>query len=182
VPDRPGIFRRSVATPSQLTFGPLAFSIGGWTPDGKKLLVNGYEQRGQLVRYDSSSKQFVPFLGDLAAYDVAFSPDHNSIVYVSLVDETLWVSRADGSEKIQLTYPPDHTALPRWSPDGKQIVYMRSQLGKPWKISLMSAQGGTAEELLPGNTTEGDPPGLRMGGESYFRTAYPARDKNPISE
>jgi len=72
---------------------------------------------------------------------------------------TLWMSRADGSEKVQLTYPPDRVALPRWSPDGKQIVYLSlsQQLGKPWKAFLISTQGGTPEELLPDDTTEGDP-------------------------
>jgi hypothetical protein len=54
------------------------------TPDGKKLLVGGYQSRGELVRYDPSSKQFVPFLGGIAAYDVAFSRDGKSIAYINL--------------------------------------------------------------------------------------------------
>jgi eukaryotic-like serine/threonine-protein kinase len=135
VPDRSGISRRSASTPSQLTFGPLAYSIGGWTPDGKKRLVNAYERRAELVRYDPSSKQFVPFLGGMAAYSVVFSLDRRNIAYVSLIDETLWVSRADGSERIQLTYPPERAGLPRLSPDGKQIVYVSATLGKSWKAS-----------------------------------------------
>jgi eukaryotic-like serine/threonine-protein kinase len=88
---------------------------------------------------------------------VTFSRDGKNIVYVSVQDETLWTSQSDGSQKIQLTYPPDHAALPRWSPDGKQIVYMGSALGKPWKAYVISAQGGIPEELMPGKTTEGDP-------------------------
>ncbi len=155
--DSSGLFRKATTTPVQLTFGPLAFDLAGIVPDGKKLIVGGYDQRGELVHYDPTSKQFVPFLGGLAAFDVAFSRDGKSIAYVSLLDSTLWTSQADGSQKIQMTYPPDHAALPRWSPDGKQITYMGSQLGRPWKAYVISAQGGTPEELLPGNTTEGDP-------------------------
>ena len=173
VPDRSGIFRRSASTPSQLTFGPLAYSIGGWTPDGKKLLVGAYERRGELVRYDASSKQFVPFLGGIAAYAVAFSPDRKNIAYVSLLDETLWVSQANGSEKLQLTYPPDRAGLPRWSPDGKQIVYLSTRLGKPWKAFLISAQGGTPEELVPGNPTEGDPNWSADGNRIVFSSGFP---------
>jgi len=173
VPDRAGIFRRSASTPSQLTFGPLAYSIGGWTPDGKKLLVTAYERRGELVHYDRASKQFVPFLGGLPAYAVAFSPDRGSIAYVSLVDESLWVSRADGSEKIQLTFPPDRAALPRWSPDGKQITYLSTRLGRPWKAFLILAQGGTPEELVPGNPTEGDPSWSPDGNRIVFSSGIP---------
>ena len=182
LPDRAGFFRRSSSNPSQLTFGPLAYSFGGWTPDGKKLLVDAYESRGELVRYDSASKQFLPYLGGLAAYDVAFSHDGNRIVYVSLADNTLWVSRTDGSDKIQLTFLPQHAALPRWSPDGKQIAFLGSQFGKPWKIFLISAQGGAPEELLPADDkAEGDPGWSADGTRIVFSAGLPnAGEKSDI--
>ena len=104
--DHAGMFRRAAPTPTQLTFGPLAFYIGAITPDGKKLLVAGRQSRGELVRYDSTSKQFVPFLGGMNAYAVSFSRDGKRIAYVDATEETLWISRRDGSEKVQLTYAP----------------------------------------------------------------------------
>ena len=181
IPDRSGVFGRSASTPSQLTFGPLAYSIGSWTPDGRKLLVSAFERRGELVHYDPSSKQFVQFLGGLAAYAVAFSRDRKYIAYVSLVDDTLWVSRVDGSGRIQLTYPPDRVALPRWSPDGKQIAYMGVRPGKPWKAFLIPAQGGTSEELVPGSPTEGDPNWSADGNRIAFSSGIPsAGEKSDI--
>jgi len=173
LPDSPSLLRKSATTPVQLTFGPLEFGLAGITPDGKKLIVGGYDQRAELVHYDRTAKQFVPFLGGLAVYDVAFSHDGKSIAYVSVLDSTLWTSQADGSQKIQLTYPPDHAALPRWSLDGKQIAYMGSQLGKPWKAYVISAQGGTPDELAPGNTTEVDPAFSPDGTRIVFSAGEP---------
>jgi Tol biopolymer transport system component len=172
--DSPSFFRKSSTIPEQLTFGPLAFALVGIASDRDKVMAGGLDQRGELVHYDPSSKQFVPFLGGLSGFDVAFSRDGKSIAYVSLLDSTLWTSGADGSGKIQLTYPPNHAALPRWSPDGTQIVYMGSQLGKPWKAYEISAQGGSPEELLPGNTTEGDPSFSPNGTRIVFSTGEPS--------
>ena len=159
--------------PSQLTFGPLAFYIASLTPDGKKLLVNGFQSRGELVRYDPASKQFVPFLGGIDAYAVSFSRDGKYVAYVSGVDGTLWTSRADGSEKTQLTYPPDQAGLPRWSPDGKQIVYISHQLGKPWKMFLISPKGGTPEEVLSEDRVEGDPTWSPDGTRLAYSSGFP---------
>jgi len=155
--DSTSLFHRSSVKPTQLTFGPLSFFMGSITPDGKRLLVGGFESRGELVKFDPTLKQIIPYLGGISATQVAFSKDGKWMAYVSLVDYTLWVSRTDGSGKLQLTYPPDSAALPRWSPDGTKIAFMSAQIGKPWKIFLVSAQGGTPEELLPQDAAEGDP-------------------------
>jgi Tol biopolymer transport system component len=168
--DSVSLLHKSFTTPIQLTFGPLAFNLVG-IANGNKLLVGGYDQRGELVHYDPASKQFVPFLGGLPAFDVVFWHDGKSIAYISLTDNTLWTSQADGSQKIQLTYPPGHAALPRWSSDGKQLVYMGSQLGQPWKAYQISSQGGTPEPLLPGSTTESDPAFSPDGTRIVFATA-----------
>src|SRR5438128_6372285 len=47
--------------------------------------------------------------------------------------------------------------LPRWSPDGKRIVLCTTQPGKPWNLSLVSAQGGAVQELLSENRSLVDP-------------------------
>jgi Tol biopolymer transport system component len=124
--------------------------------EGKKLFVQGMLQRGELVRYDSVAKQFVPFLRGISATDVAFSRDGKWVTYTTVPDATLWRSRVDDSERLQLTYPPLTATLPRWSPDGSQIAYVAAPPGKPWKIFLVSAQGGSSEELLPENSPEVD--------------------------
>jgi eukaryotic-like serine/threonine-protein kinase len=150
------IFRKVPRAPVQLTTGPILYYSP--TPDlkGHKLFVEGAQPRGELTRYDPASKQFVPFFGGISATDVAFSRDGKWVAYVSAPDYTLWRSRTDGSDRLQLTYPPSLAALPKWSPDGTHIAYSTSEIGKPWKIFLLSAQGGTAEELLTESVGEID--------------------------
>jgi Tol biopolymer transport system component len=157
IPERNGLFRDSARAPVQLTTGPLAYTDVEPDRDGHKLFVEGTQPRGELVRYDSGSRLFVPFLGGISASDVDFSRDGQWVTYVTFPDDLLWRSRADGSERLQLSYPPQHAGLPHWSPDGKQIAFVARESGKPWKIFLVSAQGGSTQELLAENFTEVDP-------------------------
>jgi Tol biopolymer transport system component/predicted Ser/Thr protein kinase len=156
VADSTGIFRKASATPTQLTTGPILYSTVLPDINGHRLFVQGYQRRGELVRYDAAAKQFVPFLGGIAASEAAFTRDGEWVAYTTVPDYTLWRSRMDGSERLQLTYPPSAASLPSWSPDGTQIAYISAQYGKPWKIFLVSAQGGSPEELLPENVGEID--------------------------
>src|SRR5205807_1984644 len=105
-------------TPTQLTTGPVLYSTVLPDLGGSKLFVQGVQPRGELVRYDATSKQFVPFLAGIPATDVAFSRDGKWASYVAVPGSTQWRSRIDGSERLQLTYPPAAASLPVWSPDG----------------------------------------------------------------
>ncbi|SPF45280.1 putative Serine/threonine protein kinase [Candidatus Sulfotelmatobacter kueseliae] len=143
-----GLFHRHSSAPFQLTTGPLSFTSLVPSADGKKLFVSAMQGRGELVRYDPKSSQFVPFLAGISAGELDFSRDGKWVTYVSYPDHTLWRSRVDGSDRLQLTYPPVLTGLPHWSPDATQIAYVDIQPGRPWKTFLISAQGGVPQEML----------------------------------
>ena len=130
-------------------FSPLS------SKDGKKLFVVGALSRGELARYDTKSAAFVPFLSGISADSVSFSRDGKWVTYVSFPEGTLWRSKSDGSQRIQLTYPPLSVRLPSWSPDGRQIVFYGFPSGpeKP-KLYTVSADGGTPRELIPDTSPE----------------------------
>ena len=91
--------------------------------DGKKLFAIGSQRRGELARFNQKTQQFEPYLSGISADGVDFSRDGQWVTYVSYPEGSLWRSKADGSERLQLTFPPMQVILPRWSPDQKQIVF-----------------------------------------------------------
>jgi WD40 repeat protein len=95
----------------------------------------GTKRRGELVSYDTRSKQFVPILSGISAFDVTFSADGQWASYASYPEGTLWRSRADGTERLQLTYPPTEVFLPFISPDGKRVAFSTVQ-GEVYVINI----------------------------------------------
>jgi len=150
----PSFWHRGSREPLQLTTGPLLYSSMVPSKDGKKLFVVGVQPRAELVRYDTKSSQMVSFLGGISAGDVDFSRDGKFVAYVSYPDGALWRSKLDGSERLQLTFPPMQAALAHWSPDGSQIAFSGTLPGKPWTVYLIPSSGGRPQSIsdAPGAT------------------------------
>jgi serine/threonine protein kinase len=167
------LFRKTALEPIRLTFGPIQFIYPVVSPDEKKIFTMGLQQRGELVRYDSISRQLVPLLGGISASHVSFSRDGKWVTYVTIPDGHLWRSLVDGTEKLQLTFGVGLAAVPRWSPDGKSIVYVFSKPdGQPAKSYLISADGGSPRLLVPNIRSSGDPNWSPDGSQIVFGTGY----------
>lgn len=140
--------RRSV--PVQLTRGPKSF--GGpiaFSADGRTLFVEGWEQHMELMRFDPAKHLTAPYLSRLSATEASFSRDGQWVTYVTLPDSSLWRSRTDGSDRLQLTSPPGGADIPRWSPDGRRIALDWTVPGKQTKLAVISRDGGTPEQVIP---------------------------------
>ncbi len=148
--EKGSLFGKANAQPVQLTSGPMTFFSPLPSKDGKKLFVVGGLARGELARYDAKSAAFVPFLSGISADSVSFSKDGQWVAYVSYPEGALWISKLDGSQRLQLSYPPlSNVVLPRWSPDGKQIVFYDFSPGQKQKLYTVSTDGGTPREMIP---------------------------------
>jgi Tol biopolymer transport system component len=144
--ERGGLFRHSSDQPVQLTSGPMVWGRPVPSRDGKEIFASGGSSRGELARFNPKNGKFEPFLSQISATDVEFSPDGNDLVYVTYPEGILWRQKPDGSQRIQLTYPPMHPLLPRWSPDGTQIMFTDTH---DCGLHLVPSQGGSAQLLLP---------------------------------
>ena len=137
-------FFRHVHQPIQLTNGPLSYAFPAQSRDGKQIFALGLKERGELVRFDVRAKQFLPFLSGISAFNPTFSKDGNWVAYTSYPDHTLWRSRSDGSERLQLTYPPMQVYEAFVSPDGKRVAYGNDKGG----IYVISMDGGPPEKVV----------------------------------
>ena len=144
-------FLQSEPKPTALTSSPMSLSFPLPSKDGKKLFMIGQTFRGELMHYDSKAGQFSSFLGGISAEYVAFSKDGQWVSYVSYREGTLWRSKLDGSQRLQLTYPPMYPLLPRWSPDGSRIIFFEfaRSADKPARIYEVSVDGGSPRQLMP---------------------------------
>jgi dipeptidyl aminopeptidase/acylaminoacyl peptidase len=83
-------------------------------------------------------------------------------------------SRLDGSERLQITYSPFIPSMPRWSPDGKQIVFPGIENGKVQKIYIVSANGGTPQEFVPEESGFDDDASWSADGNSLADRTAPS--------
>jgi Tol biopolymer transport system component len=174
--EKGGLFRKASREPIQLTAGPIHTSLPVPSTDGKKLFVLGTQTRQQLLRYDAKSRNFAPYLGGISATEVDFSRDGQWVAYLAYPEGSLWRSKADGSQRVQLTSPPMRPRLPRWSPDGKRIVFYAQTTGRPYKIYIVPMDGGTPQQLMPGERHEHDPGWSPDGNRLVFGRYPPIED------
>ncbi len=136
-----------MSPPVQLTAGQLDSMVPLPSLVGRKLYVVGQKLRGEMTRYDLKLGQWVKYLSGVSAEFSAFSRDRQWVAYTGFPEGSLWRSRIDGSERLQLTSPPMQAMLPAWSPDGKRVAFQALKPGQPWKIYVVSADGGAPEPV-----------------------------------
>ncbi len=135
-------------------------------------------------------------IDDLFAFkrvsDPQISPDGKTVVYVvgevdmaaNKIPASLWLAAADGKgEPKRLTNAAGKKdGHPRWSPDGKRILFEsnRSGEGQLWVIDL---DGGEAHQLTTLSTGASDAVWSRDGKQiAFVSDVYPEYSEKPFKE
>ena len=142
LPFHVGLFR-NLKKPIRLTTGPLSFSDGAIpSRDGKQIFAVASKPHGELLRYDLKLHKFLPLLSGISATDATFSDDGKWVAYLSYPDHSVWRSRDDGTDRMQLTFPPLEAHVPFISPDGARVLYTTDS-----GTFLIDINGGPAQKI-----------------------------------
>ena len=157
LPERSRVLGGASANPVQLTNGPLSYYQPLPNINNGTIYAAGVKLRGELVWYDASRGEFVPFLGGISATDAMLSRDGRWITYLSYPDALLWRSSSDGSDRMQLSSRPVH--YPHISPDGGKIAFGATAPQRA--VYIVSTQDGTLKKIvenarLPSWSPDGD--------------------------
>lgn len=139
--------------------------MGTWSPDGHRLLFSSFDRRMYMVNDDGTGIRLVT--GDsLDEQFPVLSPDGKRIVFMTQRNSTagvtlmeLYVIDADGSRLARLTTTTgvDSAGMnmfPAWSPDGRQIAFVRALDGAPAHVWVIDADGTNLHQLLSGDDAE----------------------------
>jgi Tol biopolymer transport system component/DNA-binding winged helix-turn-helix (wHTH) protein len=144
--------------PKQITNGPLDYEAPSTSPGSRLIHFIGVNTQIQLLRALPKSSAFTALDQNLSAAALAeYSVDGKWVAWLNASDGSLWRSRVDGSERIELTTPPLRIFSMKWSPDNRRLALMGEEPGKPWRIYLIDAEGGKITPLLGEDRNEADP-------------------------
>jgi len=152
--------------PVRLTVAPMGFGTLRPSPDGARLYISGIaHEQDELFRVSRDKESQRPDFNSTDVRAAAQSPDGDWLAVI-LGDWTLWRSRPDGTERTELAVDLNaYKDVPRWSPDGRWIVFQGRRDGHPSNIYRVSADGGPSQELLP-NDQRHETPDWSPDGES----------------
>lgn len=160
--------------------GPIRWSSPIPGKDGKEIFARGIIFRGELSRFDVLTHRFLPFLSGISAEGASFSRDGRSVAYVSFPEGILWRANRDGSIPVQLTDPPMEVFLPRWSPDGTQILFSDvSGLGLGhFESYVVSSKSGSPRKLLPEGSGPSSDPNWSPDGSKVVFSSWGGKSPN----
>jgi Tol biopolymer transport system component/DNA-binding winged helix-turn-helix (wHTH) protein len=161
-----GWFRRSHHEPFPLTSGPDSLHVTIPAQMGSRIFAFSFRSHRELEKVEAQTQHVSTLSLDPSIEQVSLSPDDEMVVYSNRPDDSLWRSRTNGEARLPLTITPLHGRYPRWSSNGKQILFTGARQNQARNIYVISPDGGALHSVLPGGweASEADwsPDGYRM--------------------
>lgn len=181
VRERRGLYSWKQPAPANLISGPTVFSRLILSNDGRQLFAVGQNLEGDVMRYDQKLRTLVSIPGLPQNSAVLFCPTDEWILYQHNADFSLWRSKADGTQPLQLTGPLLRIADAQWSPDATQIVFMGSGEGpnQGTQIYLLPRDGGVPRRVLPERGWQSHPQWLPDGKSVAISVSPEEGEKEP---
>ncbi|MBA2381434.1 MAG: PD40 domain-containing protein [Chloroflexi bacterium] len=168
-----------------------------YSPDGKRIAYEHYscvEERDFGIQVASSDgtgekplTQPFPLRSVAGEKDAAFSPDGASVAFVRTVDDTqaaVWIVPATGGTARRLTDDAVDASYPRWSPDGRLILFTGRPAGADDGLGLwvVAAGGGPSTVLFKhdAGSLEFEADWSPDGRQVVYKTFRPGWDHNEL--
>jgi Tol biopolymer transport system component len=139
-----------------------------WSRDGRRIAFNGVDGGIYVMNADGSGQMRV---GEGGFPD--WSPDGTRIVFNSLCCGVggIFAMNADGSAPTRIVASDfvqrgDALQMPIWSPDGRQIAFIRANYDEQWQIYVVNADGSNPQRLLNGAIPQQSEPAWSPDGTS----------------
>ncbi len=181
-PDARGALPWDGSTSIQLTTNATSTFASLMIDNDERMFAFVAGTRFESVQYSPATGDYVPFLPDTEVLWPQFSPDSRHVAFQRVTDRTIWRSRADGSNPIQLVGAPLRAARPRWSPDGTTIAFEAVSPGNPMRAYVVSIDGGPAEEIAPRQQGTHSLPAWSPDGRSIALAVNVRRADVPAAE
>jgi len=120
-------------------------------------VVSEPQSRPAFISFDSQLHVFRRVLAGISGWYLDYSRDGKWIAFVGNEGRGLFVGRSDGSGIKKIASELEPAALPRWSPDGRQVAYMVQHPEHPWRIYILQRESGIVKEASEGSDGQGAP-------------------------
>jgi Tol biopolymer transport system component len=132
-----------------------------WNRQHTKIVFNSLDPAsgvGGLYIYDIKSRSKTLLLKGFSPRDPGFSPDGNTIVFADFTEDgsenaEIYTIGIDGSNSVKLTDNPARDYLPKYSPDGKIIVFSSERDGNI-QLYTINSSGENVKRLMKNEFTD----------------------------